>query len=135
MTTASTDPLSGPPPPLADAAALFLDFDGTLAPIAARPQDVQVPHWVHPTLRALGERLDGALAIVSGRPIAQLDDFLAPLRLITAGAHGAEWRDAQGNVHQLAAAPPGVRPLSTSGWMKWPLRWRLSKKASSASCW
>ena len=35
----------------------------------------------------------------------------------------------------LAAAPPGVRPLSTSGWMKWPLRWRLSKKASSASCW
>lgn len=107
MTTASTDPLSGPPPPLADAAALFLDFDGTLAPIAARPQDVQVPHWVHPTLRALGERLGGALAIVSGRPIAQLDDFLAPLRLITAGAHGAEWRDAQGNVHQLAAAPPG----------------------------
>ena len=44
-----------------------------------------MPVWVHPTLRALAERLDGALAIVSGRPIAQLDDFLAPLRLIAAG--------------------------------------------------
>jgi trehalose 6-phosphate phosphatase len=104
--TANTDPSAAAPPPLSGAAALFLDFDGTLVPIAARPQDVQVPAWVRPTLHALAARLNGALAIVSGRPIAQLDDFLAPLRLIAAGAHGAEWRDAQGNVHQLAAAPP-----------------------------
>ena len=104
--TANTDPSSGAPPALSDAAALFLDFDGTLAPIAARPQDVQVPLWVRPTLRALAECLGGALAIVSGRPIAQLDEFLAPLQLIAAGAHGAEWRDAQGTVHQVAAAPP-----------------------------
>ncbi|CAM5784260.1 Trehalose 6-phosphate phosphatase OS=Rhizobacter sp. Root404 OX=1736528 GN=ASC76_10710 PE=3 SV=1 [Rhizobacter fulvus] len=104
--TANTDPSAGAPPPLSGATALFLDFDGTLAPIAARPQDVQVPDWVRPTLRALDGRLDGALAIVSGRPIAQLDDFLAPLRLIAAGAHGAEWRDVQGTVHQVTATPP-----------------------------
>ncbi|HWI10908.1 MAG TPA: trehalose-phosphatase, partial [Burkholderiaceae bacterium] len=76
------------PPELSTAAALFLDFDGTLVPIAARPQDVRVPPWVLPTLQALAARLQGALAIVSGRPIEQLDAFLAPLRLAAAGAHG-----------------------------------------------
>jgi trehalose 6-phosphate phosphatase len=104
--TANTDPSAAAPPPLSGAAALFLDFDGTLVPIAARPQDVQVPAWVRPTLHALAARLNGALAIVSGRPIAQLDDFLAPLRPIAAGAHGAEWRDAHGAVRQVAAPPP-----------------------------
>jgi trehalose 6-phosphate phosphatase len=91
---------------LSGAAALFLDFDGTLAPIAARPQDVQVPAWVRPTLHALAEHLNGALAIVSGRTIAQLDAFLEPLRLVAAGAHGAEWRDASGLVQRIGAAPP-----------------------------
>lgn len=99
--TISTDP-----PPLSDAAALFLDFDGTLAPIAARPQDVQVPAWVLPTLHALTGHLEGALAIVSGRTIAQLDAFLDPLRLVAAGAHGAEWRDAAGVVQRIGATPP-----------------------------
>ena len=94
------------PPPLAASAALFLDFDGTLAPIAARPQDVRVPPWVLPTLQALSVRLQGALAIVSGRPIDQLDAFLAPLRLAAAGAHGAEYRDASGRVEHQRAEPP-----------------------------
>lgn len=94
------------PPLLAASAALFLDFDGTLAPIAARPQDVRVPAWVLPTLQSLSHRLQGALAIVSGRPIDQIDAFLAPLRLAAAGAHGAEWRDAAGRVERRRAAPP-----------------------------
>ena len=87
-------------------AALLLDFDGTLAPIAPRPQDVRVPRWVLPTLRALADHLHGALAIVSGRPLAQLDAFLDPLRPVAAGAHGAEWRDASGRIELLGAAPP-----------------------------
>lgn len=91
---------------LSASAALFLDFDGTLAPIAPRPQDVRLPPWVLPTLRALAERLRGALAIVSGRPIDQLDAFLDPLRLVAAGAHGAEWRDSAGRIEWLGAAPP-----------------------------
>jgi trehalose 6-phosphate phosphatase len=96
-------------PSLSRAAALFLDFDGTLAPIAPSPQDVQVPSWVRPALRALSSGLNGALAIVSGRPLAQLDALLAPLRLPAAGAHGAEWRGASGQVQrQPGEAPPAV---------------------------
>ena len=98
---------SNVPPALSASAALFLDFDGTLAPIAPRPQDVRVPAWVLPALQVLQLRLDGALAIVSGRPIAQLDEFLAPLRLAAAGAHGAEWRAASGGIERQAVAVPG----------------------------
>ncbi len=98
--------ISDAPPPLAAHAALFLDFDGTLAPIAARPQDVRVPAWVVPTLHELDTRLGGALALVSGRPIAQLDAYLAPLHLVAAGAHGAEWRDSAGQLHGAAMPPP-----------------------------
>ena len=94
------------PPPLSASAALFLDFDGTLVPIAPRPQDVRVPAWVQPGLRALSNRLAGALAIVSGRPLAQLDEFLAPLRLPAAGAHGAEWRGASGRITRRLDDPP-----------------------------
>jgi trehalose 6-phosphate phosphatase len=93
-------------PRLPSTAALFLDFDGTLVSIAPRPQDVRVPRWVRPTLEALERRLGGALAIVSGRPIVQLDAFLAPLRLVAAGAHGAEWRDSAGQLHGTATPPP-----------------------------
>lgn len=97
------------PPPLSRSAALFLDFDGTLAPIAPRPQDVRVPAWVLPALRSLSGRLQGAVAIVSGRPLLQLDEFLVPLRLPAAGAHGAEWRSASGRItRQLDDPPPTV---------------------------
>ncbi len=94
------------PPGLPARAALFLDFDGTLAPIAPRPQDVQVPGWVVPTLARLQHGLQGALAIVSGRPLTQIDEFLRPLWLQVAGAHGAERRDALGCITQRQAEPP-----------------------------
>jgi trehalose 6-phosphate phosphatase len=94
------------PPPLTASTALFLDFDGTLASLAPRPQDVRLAPWVVPTLGALSGALQGAIAIVSGRPLAQLDAFLAPLRLAAAGAHGAEWRGASGRIERHAAEPP-----------------------------
>ena len=72
--------------------ALFLDFDGTLADLAPRPDLVQVEPELVGTLRALHTSLDGALAIISGRPITELDFFLQPLRLPAAGVHGAELR-------------------------------------------
>jgi trehalose 6-phosphate phosphatase len=97
---------SADPPLLTASAALFLDFDGTLVPMAPRPQDVQVPVWVLPAMRHLQDWLDGAVAIVSGRAIAQLDELLAPLRPVAAGAHGAEWRDASGRIERHNEQPP-----------------------------
>ncbi|MES2010155.1 MAG: trehalose-phosphatase [Pseudomonadota bacterium] len=86
--------------------ALFLDFDGTLADLAPRPDLVQVEPELVGTLRALHLHLGGALALVSGRPIAELDHFLHPLQLPCAGVHGAELRDAGG--HRLRQPDPGV---------------------------
>lgn len=84
--------------------ALFLDFDGTLADLAPRPDLVRVEPELLGTLRRLHEALDGALAIVSGRPIAELDAFLHPLRLPAAGVHGAEYRH-DGEAAAVAAPP------------------------------
>ncbi len=75
-----------------DLSALFLDFDGTLVDIAPRPDAVVVPAGLPALLARLSDRLGGALAIVSGRPIAEIDAFLAPASLPAAGLHGLEIR-------------------------------------------
>ena len=76
--------------------ALFLDFDGTLAELAAQPGAVRVPDRLLPLLNHLHEHFEGALALVSGRPLAELDALLAPLRLPAAAEHGAVRRGADG---------------------------------------
>lgn len=85
--------------------ALFLDFDGTMVDLAPQPHAVQVPRSLLGTLQDLQSMLGGALAVISGRPIAQLDDFLQPLRLPAAGVHGAERRGADGHLHLLHTLP------------------------------
>ncbi len=92
---------------LTDNSALFVDFDGTLAEIAPRPDAVTLPTGMVQLLATLQTRLSGALAVVSGRPIAQLDAFLAPLRLPAAGLHGAERRNTSGVVTRLPEADLG----------------------------
>lgn len=72
--------------------ALFLDFDGTLVEIAPKPDQVRVDPGLVPVLERLRARLDGALAIVTGRPIGVIDDFLSPARFDVAGLHGVECR-------------------------------------------
>jgi trehalose 6-phosphate phosphatase len=85
--------------------ALFLDLDGTLIDIAPTPQTVIVPHGLASLLGDLTQRLGGALAIVTGRPIADVDRFLAPLVPVAAGVHGAEIRtDCCGHIQLTAAA-------------------------------
>ena len=85
--------------------ALFLDFDGTLVDIAPRPESVFVPSGLIPTLIAAQHYLGGAVAVISGRPIAQIDNFLAPLVLPTAGVHGAERRSPTGELTYLPVHP------------------------------
>lgn len=84
--------------------ALFLDFDGTLVDLAATPDAVVVAPGLVQVLASLADRLQGRLAIVSGRPIDQIDAMLAPLKLPVAGVHGAERRDYNGQLH-IATAP------------------------------
>jgi trehalose 6-phosphate phosphatase len=87
------NPGAEPPPALPlDAVALFLDVDGTLLDIAPRPELVEVPDALLPTLERLNQQTKSALALVSGRPIADLDRIFAPARLSAAGGHGAELR-------------------------------------------
>jgi trehalose 6-phosphate phosphatase len=91
------------PPFLHRDSALFLDFDGTIVDIAARPDDVIVKPGMLELLAGLSRSLDGALAVVSGRSISQIDGYLAPLVLPVAGVHGAERRDIDGVVTRLKA--------------------------------
>jgi len=100
-----TAPLSALPalPDITPDTALFLDFDGTLVALAAQPELVTVPPPLTGTLAALYAQLDGALALVSGRQIFDLDTFLAPLVLPAAGEHGAQRRARDG---LLVSVPP-----------------------------
>lgn len=72
--------------------ALFLDVDGTLLDIAARPEAVVVPPELIATLARLSRALDGAVALISGRPLDWIERRFAPLSLPAAGQHGAELR-------------------------------------------
>ncbi len=85
-------------PTPADNWALFLDFDGTLVEIADRPDAVVPPPDLADRLARLASAFDGALAIVSGRSLADLDRVLHPLRPPLAALHGIERRDARGRV-------------------------------------
>ena len=78
---------------LSDASvALFLDVDGTLLDLAARPDDVVTPAGLVTTLAGAERKLAGALALISGRSIDDIDHLFAPLRLRVSGVHGAEIR-------------------------------------------
>ncbi len=90
---------------LCPSCALFLDFDGTLVDLADQPEAVIVPSGLIGTLHTLTDYLDGALALISGRPIEQIDSFLKPLRLPVAGVHGTERRSAGGDIALLATHP------------------------------
>jgi trehalose 6-phosphate phosphatase len=99
-----------PPPPRAvpDTMALFLDLDGTLLDFADHPDAVAVDPALPGGLRRLRERLHGALAPLSGRPLAQIDALLGMDAGAAAGLHGGEVRAADGTV---ARGAPGETRL------------------------
>ncbi|HVO04612.1 MAG TPA: trehalose-phosphatase [Candidatus Cybelea sp.] len=120
--------MTRPPPPLLplDRLALFLDFDGTLVELAPSPEAVTAPPGLPELLLRLRDRLDCALAIVSGRPVAGIDRMLAPARLAAAGAHGAELRARpDGEIIQIGEPLPsalhaGLLALVGSLRRQWP---------------
>lgn len=85
-------PWQSPPQTLAGDVALFHDIDGSLLEIAPNPDQVVVAPYLPALLGAVRNVLDGALAVVTGRPLETIDQMLAPLRLAGAGLHGAEIR-------------------------------------------
>lgn len=93
-----------PPPPLPASDrqwALLLDVDGTLLDFAPTPDAVAVPNGLLPLLERLQQHLHGALALVSGRAVADLDRHFAPLALAAIGVHGLERREAGGTVQSI----------------------------------
>lgn len=90
-----------PPPPLdPDRHALFLDFDGTFVDFAPEPDAIRLRPGSIALLEAAAARLGGALALITGRRLDNLDRHVAPLRLPAAGLHGQETRLAWGPVER-----------------------------------
>ena len=127
--------------------ALFLDVDGTLLHIAETPGGVEVSDHLRAVLARLAPLYGHALALISGRAIAELDRLFAPLVLPAAGIHGLERRDAAGRIRRLgdphwldelrralrdfAAAHPGVL-LEDKG-RTLALHYRRAPQAESAA--
>src|SRR3954470_12858816 len=89
--------------------ALFLDCDGTLLDIASTPNEVHVPDGLVELLVGLSKRLGGALAVLTGRRLAEIDLLLTPAEFVGAGVHGAEIRTAAGSpVTRVASALPDM---------------------------
>lgn len=100
------DPL--PPPPLPDAGArwaILLDVDGTLLDFADDPLAVRPDTALLGLLHALHRKLDGALALVSGRKLADLDRMFGASHWAGAGLHGLQLRHADGSRRDVVVAP------------------------------
>jgi trehalose 6-phosphate phosphatase len=90
--------------------ALLLDVDGTLIDIGPSPNEVHVADDLRDSLARLSRATGGALALVSGRPIVDLDALFAPLKLPAIGGHGAELRVRGGEaIRSVAPLPQDLR--------------------------
>jgi trehalose 6-phosphate phosphatase len=103
-------PLQAPPHLRVDEIALFLDVDGTLVEIEREPGAVHVPQRLSRILADLFGAGGGALALVSGRSLEQLDRLFAPLRLNAAGLHGLERRNLATGVVRSEPRPAVFEP-------------------------
>src|SRR3954467_7676258 len=86
--------------------AVLLDIDGTLLDLAPTPREVWVPPGLSKTLNRLLERTNGALALVSGRSLNDMDLIFAPDQYSAVGGHGAEMRIASDGDLVTSNAPP-----------------------------
>jgi len=84
--------------------ALFLDFDGTIVPIASRPQEVVISASTHLALLKIQSLSNGALALISGRALFDLEAHVAPMDCAMSGSHGAEIKSANGTTSSTGDA-------------------------------
>jgi trehalose 6-phosphate phosphatase len=113
--------LTAPPPLDFRAHALFLDLDGTLVEIAARPEDVVAGETLRRTLRALALHMSGAVALLTGRTIESADGVLSGAIESIAGLHGFEKRyngattHAEGDLSGVQAGLVTARSFHQTG--------------------
>ena len=101
--------LPNPPQIAWSSSALFLDVDGTLLEIVDRPESVRADATLIGDLQAAAARLNGALALISGRTIGELNRIFAPAIFIASGTHGMECQDSDGQLRvKEAAGLPGA---------------------------
>jgi trehalose 6-phosphate phosphatase len=91
--------------------AILLDIDGTLLDLAPTPREVWVPPGLARTLNGLLEKTAGALALVSGRSLNDIDLIFAPEQFPAVGGHGAEMRISADNESVATHAPPMDKEL------------------------
>src|SRR5579863_267730 len=87
--------------------AILLDIDGTILDLAPSPQQVWVPAGLRQTLARLDALTGGAVALVSGRLLNDIDLIFSPLQLAGIGGHGAELRARAGAEPLMRAKPLG----------------------------
>lgn len=97
--------LPAPKPLRLEETALFLDLDGTLAPIVPRPQDVRPDPRLTTLLERLNRALDGRLAVISGRTLADIDRILEGRVKAVAAVHGLVRRDIDGTITENVPHP------------------------------
>lgn len=116
--------LPAPPPIAWSSSALFLDVDGTLLDIAEHPDDVRADAGLISSLQTTADRLGGALALISGRRVSEINRIFDPARFPASGLHGVQYQDINGDridktsvslpeqavsaVKELADVSPGV---------------------------
>jgi trehalose 6-phosphate phosphatase len=96
------------PPTLGSSHALFLDIDGTLLEFADSPSGVRVDEDLAQILSALVRKLAGAIALITGRRIVDVDDLFPGAFVPVAGQHGCERRSADGTLHAHPPSPAGL---------------------------
>src|SRR3979409_1063704 len=99
-------PVPGALIPNLDECALLLDIDGTLLDLAPTPREVWVPPGLAKTMKRLLQRTSGALALISGRSLNDIDLIFAPEEYPAIGGHGAEMRLLKDGGAVTGHAPP-----------------------------
>ena len=101
------------PPALTGNYAFFFDLDGTLADIQPHPDQVVIPDSTLQALNALAQQQGGAVALISGRSMAELDVLASPYHFPLAGVHGAERRDIHDQLHMVSLPDTLIQALHT----------------------